>query len=211
MPHSVSNIYVQDLNDLLDWLNAPIRKFYHEIVNLSEARGYCFASNKHFASKYQVTERTIRNWLKVLKDDGLIQVSLNTKNHHSNRRIYVNVFHKDAPPISADFPQNFPEISAINEEEERKDEMNEEKSSSPLTHREAKHTLKVLNEIFDSIFKLPEVERWRKLYTLEFISETAQYLHKRYSKNVSPRLLEAALRDNYVDMDYSDRMMRKAS
>lgn len=48
------------------------RLLYGEITALSNEVGYCWASNKYFATLYGVTERTIRSLIQDLKDCGYI-------------------------------------------------------------------------------------------------------------------------------------------
>lgn len=45
---------------------------YGEITALSNAYGYCFASNEYFAALYGVDERTIRRWLAALEERNYI-------------------------------------------------------------------------------------------------------------------------------------------
>ena len=45
---------------------------YGHITVLANKTGICFASNKYFESKFNLTERTIKRMLKTLEDEGLI-------------------------------------------------------------------------------------------------------------------------------------------
>jgi hypothetical protein len=47
---------------------------YGEITAMSAKEGYCWASNKYFASLYGVDKRTITRWVTNLKDCGFISI-----------------------------------------------------------------------------------------------------------------------------------------
>jgi hypothetical protein len=45
---------------------------YGEITALTNAYGFCYASNRYFKDLYQVEERTVRRWIEALADGGYI-------------------------------------------------------------------------------------------------------------------------------------------
>ena len=49
---------------------------YGEITALCNEKGYCWASNQYFAELYNVSDRTIKNWISQLVDKGYIQRSV---------------------------------------------------------------------------------------------------------------------------------------
>lgn len=49
---------------------------YGEITALCNEKGYCWASNQYFAELYNVSDRTIKNWISQLTDKGYIQRSV---------------------------------------------------------------------------------------------------------------------------------------
>lgn len=49
---------------------------YGEITSLCNEKGYCWASNQYFAELYNVSDRTIKNWISQLADKGYIQRSV---------------------------------------------------------------------------------------------------------------------------------------
>lgn len=56
---------------------APNAKLlYGEITALCNEKGYCWASNQYFAELYNVSDRTIKNWISQLTDKGYIQRSV---------------------------------------------------------------------------------------------------------------------------------------
>ena len=58
-----------------DKLPDGAKLLYGEIAALCNKKGYCWAGNNYFAELYQVNERTVRNWIEVLRDKGHIYVS----------------------------------------------------------------------------------------------------------------------------------------
>lgn len=53
---------------------APNAKLlYGEITALCNEKGYCWATNQYFAELYNVSDRTIKNWISQLADKGYIQ------------------------------------------------------------------------------------------------------------------------------------------
>ncbi|WP_418272855.1 helix-turn-helix domain-containing protein [Holdemanella porci] len=48
---------------------------YGEITALCNEKGYCWATNQYFAELYNVSDRTIKNWISQLTDKGYIQRS----------------------------------------------------------------------------------------------------------------------------------------
>lgn len=56
---------------------APNAKLlYGEITALCNEKGYCWATNQYFAELYNVSDRTIKNWISQLVDKGYIQRSV---------------------------------------------------------------------------------------------------------------------------------------
>lgn len=49
---------------------------YGEITALCNEKGHCWASNQYFAELYNVSDRTIKNWISQLVDKGYIQRSV---------------------------------------------------------------------------------------------------------------------------------------
>lgn len=55
-------------------LPAGAKLLYGEISSLTDARGYCFASNAYFCELYQISEPTVQRYLKALKSGGFIRI-----------------------------------------------------------------------------------------------------------------------------------------
>lgn len=70
---------------------------YTEITAMTQAVGYCYASNKYFASLYGVAEPTIRRYIQHLREQGYIQVMM----EGNERRIYQVLKAPDIPEDGA--------------------------------------------------------------------------------------------------------------
>lgn len=94
------------------------RLMYAEITALSNQYGYCFANNEYFIGLYDVTDRTVRNWIKALEDKGYITKSYIVISKKKRRILSIN-------PHAVVMPGNPLEVIAQmkkEEEEERLDE-----------------------------------------------------------------------------------------
>ncbi|MGI5892895.1 MAG: helix-turn-helix domain-containing protein [Bacillota bacterium] len=60
-------------------LRANEKLLYGEITALTNAKGYCWASNKYFADLYNVTTQAVSKWISHLKEYGYIDISLTYK------------------------------------------------------------------------------------------------------------------------------------
>lgn len=63
---------------------------YAEISSLTDQTGYCFASNSYFQALYSVSERTVQNLLKALKDKGYIRIA-DGSGGSGRRKIYAGI------------------------------------------------------------------------------------------------------------------------
>lgn len=67
--------------------------FFGEILFSLNNHGYCSETNKYFSDVCNVDKRTIRNWLKELKDRNHIRVELDYfdgSKEIAERKIYLN-------------------------------------------------------------------------------------------------------------------------
>ncbi|MDO5555209.1 MAG: helix-turn-helix domain-containing protein [Clostridia bacterium] len=69
---------------------------YGEITALSNKEGYCFATNKYFASLYGVINGTVSRWISHLEQSDYIRIELikNDKNQIIERRLYLTDTYK---------------------------------------------------------------------------------------------------------------------
>lgn len=70
------------------------KMMYCYLTNLTNAKGYCWATNKYLAEVAQVTDREVRNRLKELKDKKYISITINRdeKNQVISRIITVTPY-----------------------------------------------------------------------------------------------------------------------
>lgn len=73
-------------------LKAAEKLIYGELTSLTNKFGYCFASNKYFASLYGVTNHTVSQWISHLEKSGYLKIELikNDNKEITERRIYIN-------------------------------------------------------------------------------------------------------------------------
>ena len=63
---------------------------YAEISALTEARGYCYASNEYFCRLYGMAERTLQRHLRALEASGYIRIQ-DGSGGHARRKIFAGV------------------------------------------------------------------------------------------------------------------------
>jgi len=74
-------------------LCANAKLLFSEITALTQAEGYCWASNKYFAELYDVDVSTIKRWISDLEKSGHIELDTQKIGMKWNRKIYVkNVY-----------------------------------------------------------------------------------------------------------------------
>lgn len=72
-------------------LSPNAKLLYGEITALSNAEGYCWATNNYFAELYDVTKRSIQGWISQLEKKSYIRVEVVSVGHNdSSRKIYLN-------------------------------------------------------------------------------------------------------------------------
>lgn len=55
-------------------LQPGAKLLYGEITALCNQKGFCWASNTYFSTLYQVSDRTIKNWIRRLNEEGYINI-----------------------------------------------------------------------------------------------------------------------------------------
>jgi len=81
-------------------LKANEKLLYGEITSLCNKEGYCWANNSYFAKLYEVSERSVKSWIKNLCDCGYI-VSLIKRGQNGavvSRKLMVAPGEKIFPP-----------------------------------------------------------------------------------------------------------------
>lgn len=79
-------------------LSSTAKLLYGEITSLCRAKGYCWATNSHFAGLYGVSESTISRLISQLEKRGHIRVETVAIATGSERRIYTDVNYVGAAP-----------------------------------------------------------------------------------------------------------------
>lgn len=83
--------HVRDAREL-----SPYAKLlYAEISALTHERGYCWASNARFASILNVCTRSIKNWMRELRDHGFIEVQIDRHDFREQRKIWLSLENKE--------------------------------------------------------------------------------------------------------------------
>lgn len=62
---------------------------YAEITSLTDAAGYCWATNKYFAELYDVDISTIKRWISSLQDQHFINIEID-KHAGGKRKIWIS-------------------------------------------------------------------------------------------------------------------------
>jgi predicted transcriptional regulator len=70
-------------------ISSSSKLVYTEITALTQKEGYCYASNAYFAELYDVSERTVTNWIKELDDAGFIDVKFEKDARGTYRKIFL--------------------------------------------------------------------------------------------------------------------------
>lgn len=74
---------------------------YGELTALSNEMGFCWATNQYFAELYNVSKRTVSNWIAKLEERNYISIDLQYKENSyevARRCIYISPF-----PTNGDF------------------------------------------------------------------------------------------------------------
>lgn len=72
-------------------LPAGAKLMYGEITALSNAKGYCFASNGYFAELYGCTPQAISKWIKQLECAGYVAIEYVGDPGNMQRRVSISV------------------------------------------------------------------------------------------------------------------------
>lgn len=76
-------------------LTPNAKLLYGEITALSNKYGFCIATNEYFSKLYNVSTRTITEWIRKLEDRDYIKTELETKRYEDGtvkkiRKIYID-------------------------------------------------------------------------------------------------------------------------
>lgn len=70
-------------------ITANAKLLYGEVTALSNEKGYCWASNAHFAKLYKVSEKQVSLWFKQLADKKFVEIELIKNQSGTLRKVYV--------------------------------------------------------------------------------------------------------------------------
>ena len=82
-------------------ITAGARLLYAEISSLTDARGYCWASNSYFQQLYGISEPTVQRYLRALKAGGYIRIQ-DGDGGQGRRKIYAGVNPLSGNPVNFD-------------------------------------------------------------------------------------------------------------
>lgn len=128
---------------------------YGEISSLTDARGYCFASNKYFAELYGVGIRTVQRYLDALKNAGLIRIT-DGEGGTDQRKIFAGVNPLSDPHDKIDTGGDKIDTAPVTELSPPYNELNKKEEQipqKPPRGRAAKKAPDHLPEEFDRLWK----------------------------------------------------------
>lgn len=141
-------------------LPANAKLLYGEITALCNEKGYCWATNEYFAKLYNVSERTVTEWVKILQNKGYIHTQIETKRYEDGtvkkiRYIHIEFLcqnHIEEKPqnhIEENFAYNNTYINNTKEKELYKYNSKESSKFIPPTLEEIKEYCKQRNNNID--------------------------------------------------------------
>jgi uncharacterized phage protein (TIGR02220 family) len=135
---------------------------YSEITALAQKDGYCYASNGYFANLYDVSDRSISDWINKLAQNGYIEVQLVKNNSCTYRKLFLSRTKKSSTPYEENFyPKEYynNNNTSINNIEEYKEssfvEKIEESVEDVKYYFELTQILNLLTEYTKVNYKIP--------------------------------------------------------
>ncbi|BDD07450.1 helix-turn-helix domain-containing protein [Aureibacter tunicatorum] len=71
-------------------LTATAKLIYGDILLLSRKKGYCYATNSHFANQYHISAHSVSRLINALQANGFIKSSVN-KSEGNKRKIFPQI------------------------------------------------------------------------------------------------------------------------
>lgn len=140
-------------------INANVKLLYGEISALSNKYGYCVATNEYFSSLYDVSTRTITDWIKALEDMTYITNDIEIKRYEDGtikkiRKIYLNYVEDFQHRHIEESTQNHIEDSVQNHVEEKFSYNNTSNNNNTKNNKYiVEQVLDYLNEKTNSNYK----------------------------------------------------------
>lgn len=99
----MSKFYITMQNDVLesDTLSERAKLLYAFIESLSYQKGYCFATNKFFATNFKVSKRTINRHLVELKNANYVRMETITEENGNRLRYIYPLLQQRSTPRAA--------------------------------------------------------------------------------------------------------------
>lgn len=155
---------------------------YGEITALCNKEGYCWATNKYFASLYNVSEFTVSRWISKLRDERLIVVELTKaeKGKEITRKLIIkqqDLLTKTARPIDEKSKRGIDEKSKDNNTSINNT------INNIITSDEVNQIIEYFNEIFSKQYRLTpdrskKIKLRLKTYSLDEIKKAIYNLSK---------------------------------
>lgn len=88
-------------------LTPNAKLLYGELTALSNEKGYCWASNSYFSELYEVSKKTVSNWIASLDEKGFVKSEMIYKENSKEikeRRLYINPMENNFATYGRNFP-----------------------------------------------------------------------------------------------------------
>ena len=76
-------------------LSASAKLLYGELIHCCRPQGYCKLNNQYFAKRYQVTPKTVVNWIARLEEAGYLRIRFDESGQQ--RLLYLNDLTEEEP------------------------------------------------------------------------------------------------------------------
>ena len=183
-------------------LKSSEKLLYGEITALTNTKGYCYASNRYFASLYNVTLHTVSQWVSHLEKLGYITIEMirDNKKVIRERRIYIN----DVPYIQKNtYPYVLKSTYPI---DEKVQENNINIIIDDLFNLIINNSNEVSNEFYSILIRLEflypaeilSLMKQDKIQMLKDIIYTLYSLYNSEFKNMFSRIVREELINLYV-------------
>jgi len=103
LPRDFKGVWIPKEIWLSEQLSLMEKVIFMEIYSLDNEDG-CYASNRHFAEFFKVSERQIRTYIGTLKDKGFISVTIRNRNQRVMHAVgrYARVRDEDFRQLKAE-------------------------------------------------------------------------------------------------------------
>lgn len=159
-------------------LSASEKILYGEITALAEKEGYCFASSEYFEKLYDVSRKTVYNWIKNLEKNGYVTAKLIGKNGSEGREIFITSPGKKTTQVPVKKTTQVPVKKTTRKQYESN-------NTSINTSDSVNGTGDIEFNSIENMSALQEIEcqtRWGKILNVWSTTESSPALKTAYSK-----------------------------